>query len=64
MVLVSTFQELYGAPFIAMHPQFKGKVFMTQPLHQIGQNLLLEMVKLNEKRNNQKVQAYNFFEQE
>ena len=47
-----------------MHPQFKGKVFMTQPLHQIGQNLLLEMVKLNEKRNNQKVQAYNFFEQE
>jgi len=32
IVLVSTFQELYGAPFLAMHPRFKGKIYMTQPL--------------------------------
>jgi hypothetical protein len=36
IVFVSTFQELYGAPFLSMHPQFKGKIFMTQPLMQIG----------------------------
>ena len=29
MVFVSTFQELYGAPFLAIHPQFSGKIFMT-----------------------------------
>lgn len=56
MVFVSTFQELYGAPFLSMHPQFKGKIFMTQPLMQIGQNLLLEFARLNAKRNTQKAQ--------
>jgi len=64
IVFVSTFQELYGAPFLAIHPQFKGKIFMTQPMHQIGQNLLLEFVRLNKKRNSQKAQQINFFEQE
>jgi hypothetical protein len=29
IVFVSTFQELYGAPFLSMHPQFKGKIYMT-----------------------------------
>ena len=51
IVFVSTFQELYGAPFLSMHPQFKGKIFMTQPLMQIGQNLLLEFSRINAKRN-------------
>jgi hypothetical protein len=45
VVLVSTFQELYGAPFLSMHPGFKGKIYMTQPLAQIGQNLLLELTR-------------------
>jgi len=45
VVLVSTFQELYGAPFLTMHPGFKGKIYMTQPLAQIGQNLLLELTR-------------------
>jgi len=51
IVFVSTFQELYGAPFLASHPAFRGKIIMTQPLQQIGQNLLLEFVRLNKKRN-------------
>jgi hypothetical protein len=34
-----------------MHPGFKGKIAMTQPLAQIGLNLLLELVKNNAKRN-------------
>ena len=33
-------------------------------MHQIGQNLLLEFVRLNKKRNMQKAQQINFFEQE
>lgn len=36
IVLVSTFQELYGAPFLTMHPGFRGKIYMTLPLMQIG----------------------------
>ena len=64
IVFVSTFQELYGAPFLSMHPQFRGKIYMTQPLQQIGQNLLYEFVKLNRKRNSQKAQQMSFFEQE
>lgn len=64
IVLVSTFQELYGAPFLTMHPGFKGKIVMTQPLAQIGQNLLLELIKINTKRNQQKAQSINFLQQE
>ncbi len=37
---------------------------MTQPLAQIGQNLLLELVKINTKRNQQKAQSMNFLQQE
>ena len=62
-MLVSTFQELYGAPFLTMHPGFKGKIYMTLPLMQIGQNLLIELVRLNEKRNQQKAQKMNFLEE-
>jgi len=29
IVLVSTFQELYGAPFLTINPGFKGKIVMT-----------------------------------
>jgi hypothetical protein len=47
IVLVSTFKELAGMPFLVLHPGFRGRVFMTLPLMQIGQNLLLELVKLN-----------------
>ena len=64
IVFVSTFQELYGAPFLSIHPQFRGKIYMTQPLAQIGQNLLYEFVRLNRKRNAQKAQQISFFEQE
>lgn len=46
-----------------MHPGFRGKVYMTQPLQQIGQNLLLEFVKLNAKRNNQKAQKLSFLQE-
>ena len=58
--LVSTFQELLGAPFLTMHPGFRGKVFMTLPLMQIGQNLLLDLVKLNTKRNSAKAQNLTY----
>ena len=37
---------------------------MTTPMAQIGQNLLLEFVRINAKRNSQKAQNINFFEQE
>lgn len=44
IVLVSSFNDLLGLPFITRIPSFKGKVFMTLPLAQIGQHLVLEFV--------------------
>lgn len=32
IVLISSFNELYGLPFITRIPEFKGQVFMTQPM--------------------------------
>lgn len=29
IVLISTFQELLGAPFLTTHPAFRGKIYMT-----------------------------------
>jgi Cft2 family RNA processing exonuclease len=46
-----------------MHPGFHGKVYMTLPLMQIGQNLLLELVRLNQKRNSQKAQKMNYLQE-
>jgi hypothetical protein len=43
-----------------MHPAFRGKIYMTLPLMQIGQNLLLELTRLNSKRNSEKAQKMNF----
>lgn len=53
-VLVSTFQDLYGLPYLVQdrHSRgFKGKIFMTQAMSQIGKALLLEFVKMCEERN-------------
>ena len=51
IVLVSSFNDLYGLPFITRLPDFKGKVMMTQPIAQIGYHLVMEFVIQNTKRN-------------
>ena len=53
-VLVSTFQDLYGLPYLVQERNergFKGKIYMTQAMSQIGKALLLEFVKMCEERN-------------
>eukprot|EP00347_Sterkiella_histriomuscorum_P005551 403356179 len=57
IILVSNFNDLYGLPFITRlqeQKKFKGKVFMTVPVGQIGQHLLNELVILNDQRNQTK----------
>jgi hypothetical protein len=55
-VLVSTFQELYGLPYlISDNKNFKGKIYMTLAMAQIGRSLLLEFVNMCETRNNESI---------
>lgn len=55
-VLVSTFQELYGLPYLmADNKNFKGKIYMTLAMAQIGRSLLLEFVNMCETRNNESI---------
>ena len=45
IVLVSTFADLYGLPFLTRtHSDFQGRIFMTLPLAQMGKHLLEELV--------------------
>ena len=44
IVLVSTFNDLLGVPFITRLPDFKGRVMMTQALSQIGCHLVKEFI--------------------
>jgi len=58
-VLVSTFQELYGLPYLARAGNwFKGRVLLTQAMAQIGKAMLLEFVALCSKRNQDSVEYY------
>ena len=45
VVLVSSFSELHGLPYLPAHG-FKGKIFMTRALSQIGRSLLIEFVSM------------------
>jgi hypothetical protein len=55
-VLVSTFQELYGLPYlISENKNFKGKIYMTLAMAQIGRSLLLEFVNMCETRNSESI---------
>ena len=61
-VLVSAFQDLYGLPYLVQERNcrgFKGKIYMTQALAQIGRALLIEFVKMCEDRNMNAIQYYN-----
>lgn len=56
VVLVSTFKDCYGLPYLIQSNQFKGKIYMTQAMAQIGRALLIEFVKMCEERNSNSIQ--------
>ena len=39
VVFVSNYTSVFALPFICCHPEFTGKVFITEPLQQIGKYL-------------------------
>jgi len=51
IVFVSNYNSVYALPFICSHPDFKGKVLITEPLHQIGKFLCSELLEMHNKRN-------------
>ncbi|CDW78963.1 integrator complex subunit 9-like [Stylonychia lemnae] len=52
IILVCNFNDIYGLPFITrLQSQFMGKIYMTLPMGQIGQQLLKEFVIQNDNRN-------------
>jgi Cft2 family RNA processing exonuclease len=59
VVFVSTFRECYGLPYLIQSNQFKGKIYMTQAMAQIGRSLLIEFVKMCEERNANSIQYIN-----
>ena len=59
-VLVSTFQELYGLPYLVRaRDRFRGKVYMTQAMAQIGKATLIEFVNLCQERNQESIDYVN-----
>ena len=49
VVLVSNYTSVCALPFICCHPEFKGMVFITEPLQQIGKFLCAELVEMHNK---------------
>ena len=46
IVFVSNCNSVYALPFIWAHPEFKGKILITEPLHQIGKFICTELFKM------------------
>ncbi|CAI2383842.1 unnamed protein product [Moneuplotes crassus] len=46
IVFVSNYNSVYALPFICSHPEFTGKVLITEPLHQIGKFLCTELYEM------------------
>ena len=46
IVFVSNYNSVYALPFIWSHPDFHGKVLITEPLHQIGKFLCTELFEM------------------
>ena len=49
-ILVSNLDNLYALPTLACGFKFEGTILMTQPVHQIGYQILKEFAALNEQR--------------
>ena len=58
VVLVSNYNSVFALPFICCHPDFNGKVLITEPLHQIGKYLCTELLDMHNKRKFRDYQWY------
>jgi Cft2 family RNA processing exonuclease len=56
-IFVSTFQEVYGLPFLLRNGDFfKAKIYITQAMAQIAKPLLIEFVRMCAQRNRGAIQ--------
>jgi hypothetical protein len=46
IVFVGNYNSVLALPFICCHPDFKGKVLITEPLHQVGKFLCSELLEM------------------